>query len=766
MRVNLSTEGLARASSRRPWVTIGAWAAALVVSFFIVGALLEDALTTEFEFTNSPESERAFVLLEERLRGPTPANEAVIVRSDSLTVDDPAFRARVQAIFNELINLEDDNGQKVFASGLNYVDVEEGGSVFIAQALVSNDRHITVMPFVMAGDFDQANTNIEGVLESVRANDGVDGFDVLVTGQASISFETNEVSESDLGREFTIGVPAAIVILILLFGALVATGVPLVLTAFSIIGALALTALIGQTFQLSFFVTNMIFMIGLAVGIDYSLFILSRYREERSKGVEKMEAIARSGATASRAVFFSGVTVVFALIGMLIVPTSIFLSLALGAILVVIVSVAASLTLLPAILGLLGDRVNALRVPYLARRLNRPASDGRGGVWNGVTNVVMRHPVVSLVLTAAFLIAAAIPVFDIKTGFNGISTLPERLQTREAFEILNDPQNGFSFGLVSPAEIVIDGDIGSDSVQAGIQRLRELLAQDSAFDGEATVQVNEAGDLALVSIAVNGDPNTEVALRAIDRLREDIVPGAFEGVPAKVLVTGITAFNSDFFDVVAMFTPIVFAVVLGLSFILLTIAFRSIVIPIKAIVMNLLSVGAAYGIMVLVTQKGFLAEQLGFQQVERIEAWIPLFMFSVLFGLSMDYQVFLLSRIRERYDQTRDNDEAVAFGLRSTAGLIIGAALIMVAVFAGFAAGELAGFQQVGFGLGVAIFLDATVVRSILVPSTMKLLGNRNWYFPKALEWLPDMRVEGEESPRLPATRARPGATTPSSADG
>ncbi len=262
----------------------------------------------------------------------------------------------------------------------------------------------------------------------------------------------------------------------------------------------------------------------------------------------------------------------------------------------------------------------------------------------------------------------------------------------------------------------------------------------------------------MLAVPVLGDPGGEAAIDAIGRLRDQHIPGAFSQTQADVLVTGATAFNIDFFEITDRFTPIVFAVVLGLSFILLMIVFRSIVVPVKAMIMNLLSVGAAYGLMVLVFQKGVGADILGFQQTEIIDAWIPLFLFTVLFGLSMDYHVFLLSRIRERYDQTHDNAGSVAFGLRSTAGLITGAALIMVAVFGGFAIGDLVMFQQVGFGLAVAVFLDATIVRSILVPASMRLLGNANWYFPSVLRWLPDVRVEGGEA-------STPSQANPSVAD-
>ena len=502
----------------------------------------------------------------------------------------------------------------------------------------------------------------------------------------------------------------------------------------------------GLAFNLIFFVTLMISMIGLAVGIDYSLIFVSRFREEIARGQDKLDAIARTGATASRTVLFSGFTVMFALLGMLVIPSNVYQALAMGAILVVIAAVTATLTLLPAVLSLIGHHVNALRIPLVGRRIGRRPEDP-GGFWDWVTRIVLRYPLPALVIAAGVLIAAAVPYLDIKTGFNGVDVFPDGTQSKEAFLVL---EKEFSFGVISPTEIVIDGNIGSQAVQDAMDRLEDLIVDDPDFAGKPAR--DERADVAVMSVPVHGESSGDTAVSAIRRLRGEYIPDAFRGVDAGVFVTGLTAFNVDFFDQVDTYTPIVFAVVLGFSFLLLTVAFRSIVVPVKAIIMNLLSVGAAYGLMVLVFQKGVGADLLGFQQTPFIDAWIPLFLFSVLFGLSMDYHVFLLSRIRERYDQTKDNSEAVAYGLKSTAGLITGAALIMVAVFGGFASGEIVSNQQVGFGLAIAVFLDATIVRSVLVPSTMKLLGDANWYFPSVLNWMPDVRVEPAELASEPAS--------------
>jgi RND superfamily putative drug exporter len=534
---------------------------------------------------------------------------------------------------------------------------------------------------------------------------------------------------------------------VIVFGAVVAGVIPIVMGIASIAVAVGLVALAGRVVDFSFFVTNMISMMGLAVGIDYSLFVVSRYREERQRGLAKLDAISAAGGTASRAVFFSGMTVVLALVGMLIIPTTIFRSLAAGAIFVVLVAVMASLTLLPALLSLLGDKVNALRV---FRRKPQQGVEESHPFWDRITHGVMGRPVLSLLVGAGLLLTAAFSYLDIETGFSGVSTLPKETRSRQAFTVL---ASEFSGGLDSPVEVVVNGDVADPAVKSGVAELQAALESDGGF-GPSQVRPSKSGDTVIVSAPLAGDPQSRAATNSIARIRDEYVPEAFGGTGVEVLVGGDTAFNKDFFDLVDDYTPWVFAFVLGLSFMLLTVVFRSIVVPIKAIILNLLSVSAAYGMVVLVFQKGWGADLLGFQQVESIEAWLPLFLFSILFGLSMDYHVFLLSRIREHFDLTGNNTESVAYGLRTTGGLITGAAVIMVAVFGGFAAGRMVMLQEMGFGLAVAVFLDATIVRSVLVPATMKLLGDRNWYLPRWLRWLPDVKVEGIEAARSKDDRA------------
>ena len=731
------TERLARISARRPILTIFLWVAAAIVGVALSGQYLDSATTTEFRMGGNVESERAEKLLEDRLRGPKPITEFVIVQSETLTVDDQAFQAHVMSLTAEISGL----GPDVVSQTANYYLLAPILPLEAA-VLVSQDRRTTLIPVNMTGDLEQAEENAHLLLDLVKEANGSDGFRVLTVGDASISLERNELSERDLRQGERVGIPVALIILVVLFGAVAAALVPVVLSLICVVTALGLAALIGQVYELVFFVTLMITMIGLAVGIDYSLIIISRFREEMERGLTPFEAAARSGATAGRTVLFSGTTVVVALCGMFIVPFSFFQSLAIGAILVVIIAMAATLTLLPAVIAMMGRRINTLSIPKIGARSRASADAQEHGFWERVTAIVTRYPIISVIVVGAPMIVATYFYFDIQTGLSGVDTFPEESETREAFFVMEEQ---FSFGLINPTEVVVDGDLSSPEVISAMERLQAAIVADLALPWPPRLSANAANDLALIQVVIPGEPASKSAVEAVNTIRDTHIPAAFGGVDAEVLVGGRAAEAADVFDIVSRYTPLVFAFVLGVSFLILMLVFRSIVIPIKAVFMNLLSVGTAYGLLVLVFQKGYGRDLLGFQEAEVIDVWIPLFLFSILFGLSMDYHVFLLSRIRERFDQTGNNREAVAFGLRETAGMITGAALIMVAVFGAFASGQTIINQQVGFGLSVAIFLDATLVRSVLVPATMEMLGARNWYLPPFLRWLPDLRVEPVE---------------------
>jgi RND superfamily putative drug exporter len=737
--MRLGPETIARASSRHPWRTLGIWLAAIVVVGGIGVSMLAGVLTQDIAFTNRPQSVQAQDVLDSRFGDTrTQDTEFVIVHSGTLTVDDQAYQAHVTQLQQQLGAL----GGLLAAPPATYYDVAQQAPDQAA-GLVSSDRHYTLIPVTLKNVEDATITRLRDIAAAAQTG----GFQVQVGGQGSLNADFTKIAEEDLRKGESIGIAIALIVLIVVFASVVAAVLPIVMAVCAIFIAIGLVALIGQVWNFNLFVENMITMIGLAVGIDYSLFIVSRYREERKKGFEKLDAIGMAGATANRAVFFSGMTVVLALLGMMIFPATIFRSLSAGAILVTIAALAASMTLLPAVLALLGDKVNW---PRLAKRARMDAeADPRGGFWDRVTRGVMARPVVFLLAGVLVLGTLGSFYFQLHRGTSQtVSALPDAFASKQAFLTL---QQQFAGGLSDPAKIVITGSVDSPQVKAAIAKLQQAIAADPTFAPKTVLTPSRDGSAVELDAYFRGDPSSDAAFGGIRDLRDRLVPAAFAGVGgAHVLVGGNTAFFTDFLDTVGRYQWIVLAFVLGLSFILLTVVFRSIVLPATAIVMNLLSVGAAYGALTLVFQKGVAIgafNAIGFQFVKTpaIEAWLPLFLFSVLFGLSMDYQVFLLTRIREEYDKTSDNTEAVAYGLRTTAGLITGAALIMVAVFTGFAAGRIGALQQMGFGLAVAVFMDATIVRTVLVPATMRLLGDWNWYLPRWLQWMPQVHVEGRE---------------------
>jgi uncharacterized membrane protein YdfJ with MMPL/SSD domain len=727
--MTISTGSLAAASARHPWRAISAWVVVTVLAIVAIATLL--SLTTEGAPTNNPESDRAD---EVRLAAfpPDPStavSDIVVIRSVEYTVDAPQFEAFVR-------DFVADDEITALGRARTYLDDANAG-------LASEDRHATIVPIALLDD-----DETEALVEKVEALEPGGAFVVSVTGEETLDHDFNLLSQEDLEEgELKFGLPAALVILLLVFGAVVAGLVPLLMAMVSIVVALGLSALLSQQFELSIFLVNMLTGMGLALGIDYSLFVVSRYREERGRGRGELAAIEASGATASRAVLFSGSVFVVAMLGMLLVPNSIMRSLAVGAILVAIISVVAALTLLPAVLGLLGDRVNALRIPFVGRR-SLESSNPEGRFWGAIVRRVLRRPGLSVAVSVGVLIALALPVFRMDVGTSGVSALPDRFVSKQGFFAL---ERDFPGTTTDPAEIVVSN-ASSPGVPEALEQLRSRLAADSRF-GSGEIQRSARGEVAVLSMQVKGDPSTTEATDAVRELREELVPAAFAGTDAEVLVGGTSSENIDYFDSVIDPAPWVIAFVLLVTFVLLTVVFRSVVVAGTAVVLNLLSVGAAYGLLVLVFQEGVGADLLGFQQADTIEAWVPLFLFSVLFGLSMDYQVFLLSRIRERYDEVGDTTDAVTVGVGSTARIITGAALIIVAVFAGFARGDLIMFQQMGFGVAVALLIDATLIRSVLLPSAMKLLGDRNWYLPRWLRWLPRLQVEGASAAPAPSPR-------------
>ena len=789
--MTLSPGSLASFSARRPWWTLLGFALVMVAALGSCISLVPDALdgddgptkTLEFERAENLERQRFGDLDEDNgdggrsgpdAGGRSTLTEFILISSDSAVPGDPAFTTFLIDAATEIA---------LAADGLVVGNLTE------YETRISDDG-TTLLIIVQV--FESHEDDIQFLIDAA-ADLSQDGFLVQVFGDASLNHTFETLAEEDLTTGESIGIGVALIILALVFGAVVAAVIPILLAIAAIFIAIGLTGVIGQFVELNEFVPNIMTMIGLAVGIDYSLFILSRYREERANGLSEADAVSKAWATAGRAVVFSGITVVFALLGMLLIPERVFQAFGVGSILVVFVAVFTSLTLLPAMVGIMGDRVNAVKAPLiptlvmfgigvgivgfmwgigpnlmlvsaivfllliistLARRfagLRLPgfgggseiaSDDSQRGFWNTITIAVMKKPLISMLAATAFLLILAYFFLELEKGTSGIAVLPDEEPAKKAFRTLDDK---FGFGSDAPALIVIDGDVGSESFQIAIENLEAaMIAEPGLNDPE--IRIEPTVNLATLKSNIPGDPNNQQALVTIRRLRGELIPTAFEDVPISTYdayVGGVSAQVVDSVKMTDEYMPIVIATVLGLSFILLLFAFRSITISIASIIMNLLSVGAAYGLVVLVFQKGFMIEFFGFEQVEQIEFWLPLFMFSILFGLSMDYHVFMLSRIKERFDETGNAPESVAFGLRTTASIITGAALIMVAVFGGFALGQIAFFQAMGFGLGAAVLLDATIVRSLLVPSVMRLLGEHAWYFPKWLEWMPNISIEG-----------------------
>ncbi len=711
MNVGL-TGRVARASAARPWLTIVAWTVGLVAAVAAAGSL-GDALVQDDKALTPTESATADTIAEEA-RGDgaatAPLTETVVVTSDTYEFADASFQDAIGTASAAL-------------GGLDGVEAVEGPT--LDQPFpVSDGGHSALLTATLSLDHPD---DLGGTLNETVATLDVPGFSVYVYGETSAEAAFDTLASEGLMRGEMIGIGAAIVILVIVFGALMAAGLPLLVAIVSIVAAVGATAVIGRAFDLSFFILNMITMMGLALGIDYSLVIVQRFREELAHGLTVIDAVTLAGNTASRAVLFSGATVLISLGGLLVVPSTIMVSLGSGAMIVAVFAVISALTLLPAVLKLLGKRVNKGKLP-----ISHPGAEPR--VWSALAKGVMRRPVVGVVAGLTILIALAVPALSMRLTFAGVDALPDDLPFKQATEVLVED---FGYGQGS-THVVVDN---AGSARAEVEALAAAIEAEPAF---AETAVTWEGDVALIDTKDVYDAADVRAEQAIKDLRSDVIPQYIDGTEATAYVSGGQAETIDFTKLILDSAPWVALIVLGASMLLLLVLFRSVTIAGTAIVLNVLSTGAAYGVLVAVFQFGWAADLLGMPTVGGIAPWIPLFLFAVLFGLSMDYHVFLLSRIKERHAATRNTKDAIAFGLSRTGSLITGAALIMVAVFGGFALGDLAEFNQMGLGLAVAVILDATVVRTLLVPSLMALLGEANWYLPKWLEWLPHLQVEGD----------------------
>jgi RND superfamily putative drug exporter len=719
----------ARWSARHRRIAILGWLALVLVSVVAGGAVGQNTIKRQDQ--GSGESRQGDHILAsggfyDR------ASEQVLIQGEDgrMTVADPRFR---RAIHDTVARLR---------AMPHTVDVQSPLAPGNA-GQVSADRRSALVRFDILGDQTLSEKRVGPILDQVaRLDRSHPGMRIEEFGDASADKALSKAFEDDFRKAEVLSLPITLVILVLAFGALVAAGIPLLLGLSAVAITLGLLAPISQIWPVDQSISSVILLIGLAVGVDYSLFYLRRERDERALGRDPESALDVAAATSGRAVLISGCTVMIAMAGMYITGNSTFQSFATGTILVVAVAVLGSLTVLPATLSKLGDRVNKGRVPFLARRHTGATESG---FWAAVVGTVLRRPWAFAVGAAALLVVVALPALHLHTANSGVQGLPRSLPVMRTYDRINAAFPGAPV----PAIIAVKApDVRRLEVTAAIRAMRDRAVASGEFRDPLTVVVSPNGQVASVSLAIAGNGTDERSNRALKDLRDRFIPptlGRLPGVEAKV--TGLTAGSYDFNQLMKQRAPWVFLFVLTLAFLLLMTTFRSIVIPAKAIILNLLSVFAAYGVLVWIFQDGHLESVLGFTSIGGITSWLPLFLFVILFGLSMDYHVFILSRVREGHDHGMPTEEAVAHGIKSTAGVVTSAAIVMVAVFSIFATLSSIDFKEVGVGLALAVLIDATIVRAVLLPATMKLLGDWNWYLPSWLAWLPHVAAEGTTPP-------------------
>ncbi|WP_028063678.1 MMPL family transporter [Solirubrobacter soli] len=705
-------------SARHRKTAIFGWLAAIVI-IFMVGQSIGQK--DPAQSTQADGESRTAMEIVDKAGFPEKSGEMVLIQSKRATVTDPAFKAAIADVSKTVAK------QKVVTN--------------VTEAQISKDKHSALVQFDLKGDPETADTRVGPVLDATAAvAKRHQALDIEQYGDASFNKAINEKSDKEEGRSMTMTLGSTLLILFLAFGALVAASVPLLLALTAVFGTGGLVAIASHLMPINDVAQAAIMLIGLAVGVDYSLFYIRRVREERAKGHDKIDAVDIAAATSGRAVLLSGLTVIAAMSGMLLTGNTTFMSIGISTMIVVAVAVVGSLTVLPAVVAGLGDKLNKGRLPFLGRR-SEQARESR--IWGALTDRVMRHPIVAIVLAGGALLALAAPALHMQTKLPGIES---EAKSQPIVQTYLKVQKAFPSEANYAMVVVKASDVDAKPVQAAIAKL-----------DPANVEVNPNHTVAIVNVGLPGSGVNDAAMKGTERLRETTVPAAFKGVDGvTTAVTGEAAATADFNSVMKSKTPIVFAFVLGLAFLLMLFSFRSIVIPVKAIVLNLLSVGASYGLLKLVFQDGHGEKLLGFESNGAVTSWLPLFLFVILFGLSMDYHVFILSRVREAFKKGMTTEKAVAHGIKSTAGTITAAAIIMVVVFADFATQSSLDMKQMGVGLAFAIFVDATIIRGVLLPATMKLLGDWNWYLPRWLQWIPELDHEGGSTGKQRAPRLRP----------
>ena len=700
---------------------------AFVILATVLGGMVGQKTLADEEMGNG-ESKTADQILE-AAGFPDQTGESVLVQAKGgLEVGDQRYTAVVDDVVATLSDTQ------------HVADVEsplaEGN-----EGNISADGRSTLVTFELPGDEDAAKDRVDPSLAAVAAlQKAHPDVELAQFGDASSEAEISKAFEEDFQKAEFISLPITLLILLVAFGALVAAGLPLLLGFTAVLGTIGLLGPISQLQALDQSVASVVLLVGLAVGVDYSMFYLRREMEERDAGRDHEAALNAAAATSGRAVLISGFTVMAAMAGMFLAGNAVFVSFGIGTILVVAVAVIGSLTVLPAMISWLGQKgwTEKGRVPWVAKR--RHKTKGESKVWGAILDRVLKRPLVSALLAGGLLVALSIPAFSMKTVNPGVEGLPRDLQVMQSYDKI---QAAFPGGNIPAVTVIKAPDVTTPEVEAAIADLQEQAIATGELMAPSNVEVNPDKTVATVTLGVQGNGTDDASDRSLAVLRDDVIPATVGRLPqAEVNVTGFTAGSKDFNDAMRANLPIVFAFVLTLAFLLLLVTFRSIVVPIKAIVLNLLSVGAAYGVLKLVFQDGRLEGLLDYQSVGGITSWLPLFLFVILFGLSMDYHVFILSRVREAVDRGMPTDQAVAHGIKSTAGVVTSAAAVMIAVFAIFATLSMLEFKQMGVGLAVAILIDATLVRAVLLPATMKLLGERNWWLPRKLSWLPKLEHE------------------------
>jgi uncharacterized membrane protein YdfJ with MMPL/SSD domain len=710
-----SPTSIGRWSTRRPMLAIAAWLS------FVIAAVIALSLTGSKPLDNGAvgESARGYALMDAHRLGLAP-DEYVYLHSDSLTVGSPAFRTAIGAVDRAM--------RAAIGSGVN--------------VSVARDQHSALVSATVTRPFDEAA--VDATVASANA---------AHRAVSALVVDPTSGGGNDLHRAEVLSIPVTLLVLLISFGALVAALVPVLLAATAVIAAFGLLGPISQLFPLDDSVKTVVLLIGMAVGVDYALFYVVRSREERLRGASVREALERTSRTSGRAVLIAGTTVAIAMAGQFVVGSAIFNGIAAGTIVVVACAVAGSVTVLPALLQLLGARVDRGRIPFLPQL----ATAGESRFWAGVVDRVMRRPVLAACLSGGLLVALAVPALGLHLAKPSSQALSSASQSDLAAQITGEfPSTS------SPAIVVATWPAGETAaVRQAVERLEMLATTDRIAHPPFSIGLGLDGRSLALGLPLTGFGDNGASRNAVNDLRHTLIPESLGQVPGvHTAVTGDTAEDIDFTNQMRHGVPYVVAFVLALAFVLLLVAFRSIVVPIKAIVLNLLSVGASYGVLVLVFEHRWAQGVLDFRSDGAIISWLPLFLFVVLFGLSMDYHVFILSRVREGVDLGMRTEDALRYGISRTAGVVSAAALVMVGVFSLFGTASALDLKEAGVGLAVAVLLDATVVRGVLLPATMRLLGERNWYLPGWLAWLPRASLEGDTLgggvPPAPAPRLDP----------